>query len=46
MELKPEIERIFREFDKKILPRVIGNFLTHLDAVIETGGGHIETVLH
>ncbi len=25
---------------------VFGNFLTHLDVVIETNGGHIETVLH
>ncbi len=45
-ELRKEIKRIFREFDNTILPRVLGNFLTRLDYVIENECSHVEHLLH
>ncbi len=45
-ELRKEIKRIFWEFDNAILPRVLGNFLTRLDYVIENEGSYVEHLLH
>ncbi len=45
-ELRKEIKRIFREFDNTILPRVLCNFLTRLDCVIENEDSHVEHLLH
>ena len=45
-ELKSEVEKIVSEISQDTLKKVIGNFATWLNLVVEKNGSHIEHVMH